>query len=154
MWFLSLLVFLVCLAILDTVVHREWYKINHFVIFPHFKQYYNFLKARKDIKVHTGKSIVSAEWRSYINNTYAVAMKDHAEWLNRMLFPQGREFAVMELERKIEEAGWGFERKCDGHCRTKTPKPHDLDPAAFGIDGEDSRTERDMLGEKKNLLDT
>lgn len=32
-------------------------------------------------------------------------------------------------------------------------KNHDLDPKAYGIDGEDSRTERDMLGEKKSLLD-
>ena len=140
MWVLVLVMFFVCLAILDIVVYRGWYKINHFVISPHFKQYYDFLKARKDIKNYV-------EWkgRQFKNN--------HAESLNSMLFPQGREFAVMELERKIEEAGWSFERKCDGHCY-KLPKPHNLDPVAYGIDGEDSRTERDMLGEKKNLLDT
>lgn len=43
--------------------------------------------------------------------------------------------------------------KCDGHCR-KVSKPHNLDSKAYGIDGEDSRTERDMIGKKKSLLDT
>lgn len=55
----------------------------------------------------------------------------------------------------VQEGDMGFYRevprgKCDGHCR----KPHNLDPVAYGIDGEASRTERDMIGEKKSLLDT
>jgi len=44
--------------------------------------------------------------------------------------------------------------QCDGHCRVKQHKPHVLDPKAYSIDGEDSRTEREMLGEHKSLLDT
>jgi len=60
---------------------------------------------------------------------------------------------------EIVRSYWGLIYKlaprseCDGHCRTEQSKPHDLDAKAYGIDGPDSRTERDMLGEKIDLLD-
>jgi hypothetical protein len=48
-----------------------------------------------DDKIHT--KILEEHWRRML--------KEHSNFLNRRLFPRGREAAVEELEKKIEEAG-------------------------------------------------
>jgi len=69
------------------------------------------------------------------------------------------DYRCVKCIHEIVRSYWGLVYKlvprgtCDGHCRT-VPEPHNLNAKAFGIDGEDSRTERDMLGEHKSLLDT